>query len=161
MPTHFRENQLLKNLRGRIQKILILLNRKLNFDSKYTHISGNYISQALESLMCQKLKMLHNFWLMDQKLFWLGSMHTEFNADSDAKWVFSKFSIFQVNIPLRNFELNFAIFRKLRGQKKSKFHFLGQFLTLKNMVTKFFRNSNFSDFLGIKSEINHYETANL
>ena len=106
------------------------------------------ISQALESLMCQKLKMLHNFWFMDQKLFWLGSMHTEFNADSDAKWVFSKFSIFQVNIPLRNFELNFAIFRKLRGQKKSKFHFLGQFLTLKNMVTKFFRNSNFSDFLG-------------
>ena len=24
------------------------------------------------------------------------------------------------------------------------------------MVTKFFRNSNFSDFLGIKSEISHY-----
>ena len=147
-------------MRGRIQKILILLNQKLNFDSKYTHISGNYISQALESLMCQKLKMLHNFWLMDQKLFWLGSMHTEFNADSDAKWVFSKFSIFQVNIPLRNFELNFAIFRKLRGQKKSKFHFLGQFLTLKNMVTKFFRNSNFSDFLGIKSEINQWIFSN-
>ena len=141
-------------MRGRIQKILIALNWKLNSDSKYTHISGNYISQALESLMCQKLKMLHNFWLMDQKLFWLGCMHTEFYADSDAKWVFSKFSIFQVNIPLRNFELHFAIFRKLRRQKKSKFHFLGQFLTLKNMVTKFFRNSNFSDFLGIKSEIN-------
>ena len=141
-------------MRGRIQKILIALNWKLNSDSKYTHISGNYISKALESLMCQKLKMLHNFWLMDQKLFWLGCMHTEFYADSDAKWVFSKFSIFQVNIPLRNFELHFAIFRKLRRQKKSKFHFLGQFLTLKNMVTKFFRNSNFSDFLGIKSEIN-------
>ena len=144
-------------MRGRIQKILILLNRKLNFDSKYTHISGNYISQALESLMCQKLKMLHNFWLMDQKLFWLGSMHTEFNADSDAKWVFSKFSIFQVIIPLLNCELNFALFRKLRRQKKSKFRFLGQFLTLKNMVTKFFRNSNFSDFLGIRSEISQYE----
>ena len=141
-------------MRGWIQKILIALNWKLNSDSKYTHISGNYISQALESLMCQKLKMLHNFWLMDQKLFWLGSMHTEFYADSDAKWVFSKFSIFQLNIPLRSFELHFAIFRKLRRQKKSKFHFLGQFLTLKNMVTKFFRNSNFSDFLGIKSEIN-------
>ena len=142
-------------MRGRIQKILSGLNRKLNSDSNYTHISGYYISQALESLMCQKLKMLHNFWLMVQKHFWLGSMHTEFNADSNAKWVFSKFSIFQVNIPLRNFELNFAFFRKLRGQKNSKFHFLGQFLTLKNMVTKFFRYSNFSDFLGIKSEINH------
>ena len=104
--------------------------------------------------MCQKLKMLHNFWLMDQKLFWLGSMHTEFYADSDAKWVFSKFSIFQVNIPVRNLELNLVIFRKLRRQKKSKFRFSGQSLTLKNMVTKFFRNSNFSDFLGIKSEIN-------
>ena len=55
-----------------------------------------------------------------------------------------------------NFEIDFAIFRKLRGQKKSKFRFLGQFLTLENMVTKFFRNSNFSDFLGIKSEISHY-----
>ena len=153
LSTHLRENRVLKNLRGRIQKILISLNQKWNSDSKYTHISGNYISQALESLMCQKLKMLHNFWLMDQKHFWLGCMHTEFNADSDAKWVFSKFSIFQVNIPLRNFELNFAIFRKLRRQKKSKFRFLGQFLTLKNMVTKFFPNSNFSDFLGIRSEI--------
>ena len=26
----------------------------------------------------------------------------------------------------------------------------------KNMVTKFFQNSNFSDFLGIKSEISQY-----
>ena len=58
-------------------------------------------------------------------------------------------------VKLLNCELNFALFRKLRRQKKSKFRFLGQFLTLKNMVTKFFRNSNFSDFLGIKSEINH------
>ena len=33
---------------------------------------------------------------------------------------------------------------------------MGQFLTLKNMVAKFFRNSNFSDFLGIKSEINQF-----
>ena len=32
---------------------------------------------------------------------------------------------------------------------------MGQFLTLKNMVTKFFQISNFSDFLGIKSEISH------
>ena len=34
---------------------------------------------------------------------------------------------------------------------------MGQFLTLKNMVTKFFQNSNFSDFLGIKSEISHFK----
>ena len=33
---------------------------------------------------------------------------------------------------------------------------MGQFLTLKDMVTKFFKNSNFSDFLGIKSEISQY-----
>ena len=82
--------------------------------------------------------------------------HSKFYADFEKKWFFSKFLIFQVLIPLLNFEFNFAFFRKLRRRKKSKFRFLGQFLTLKNMVTKFFRNSNFSDFLGIKSEINHY-----
>ena len=39
----------------------------------------------------------------------------------------------------------------LEGQ--TIFVFLGQFLTLENTVTKFFQNSNFLDFLGIKSEI--------
>ena len=34
------------------------------------------------------------------------------------------------------------------------FRFLGQFSTLKIMVTKIFQNSDFSYFLGIKSEIN-------
>ena len=34
------------------------------------------------------------------------------------------------------------------------FVFLDQFLMLENMVKKIFRNSNFSDFFGIKSEIN-------
>ena len=38
---------------------------------------------------------------------------------------------------------------------------LGQSLTLENMVEKFFRNSNFSDFLGIKSEINQYVKNNV
>ena len=41
----------------------------------------------------------------------------------------------------------------MRGQKNIKVTFLGQFLTLGNMVTKFFENSNFLYFLGIKSEI--------
>ena len=40
--------------------------------------------------------------------------------------------------------------------KKTKFCFLGQFLILENIVTKFFRNSNFSDFLGIRSEISQF-----
>ena len=39
------------------------------------------------------------------------------------------------------------------GEKYQNFGFLGQFSTPKNMIKKFFRNSNFSDFLGIKSEI--------
>ena len=39
----------------------------------------------------------------------------------------------------------------------NQFH-CNQFLTLKNMVTKFFQNSNFSDFLGIKSEISQWFT---
>ena len=43
----------------------------------------------------------------------------------------------------------------LRGRKILKFRFMNQFLTLKNKVSKFFQNSNFSDFLG-KSEISHY-----
>ena len=42
------------------------------------------------------------------------------------------------------------------GRKISKVRFLGQFLTLNNMVLKFSQNSNFSYFLGIKSEIYHY-----
>ena len=39
--------------------------------------------------------------------------------------------------------------------KYQNFVILGQFLTLENMVEKFYQNSNFSDFLGIKSEISH------
>ena len=42
------------------------------------------------------------------------------------------------------------------GEKYENFVFLGQFLTLENTVTKFFGNLNFSDFLGIKSAINHF-----
>lgn len=43
----------------------------------------------------------------------------------------------------------------MRGREISKIRFLGQFLTLNNMVLKFSQNSNFSYFLGIKSEIYH------
>ena len=100
--------------------------------------------------------MLHNFWFMDQKLFWVGCPESQFYADYDEKISFPKFLIFQVNSPLSNFEFFLTIFPKLRGRKISKFRFMGQFLTLKNMVTKFFQNSNFSDFLGIKSEISHW-----
>ena len=60
---------------------------------------------------------------MDQNLFQGGPLHSEFYADFKEKYVFSKFAIFQVIIPLLNCELNFALFRKLRGQKKSKFRF--------------------------------------
>ena len=94
---------------------------------------------------------------MDQKLFWVGCPDSQFYADYDEKISFPKFLIFQVNSPLSNFEFFLTIFPKLRGRKISKFRFMGQFLTLKNMVTKFFQNSNFSDFLGIKSEISHFE----
>ena len=51
LPTHFRENHVLKNLRGRIQKFWIFLNPSWNSDSKYTHISSDRISQALEPKM--------------------------------------------------------------------------------------------------------------
>ena len=40
-----------KKLRGRIQKNFIFLISRLNFDSKYTHMSGNPKSHAVESLM--------------------------------------------------------------------------------------------------------------
>ena len=45
----------------------------------------------------------------------------------------------------------------MRGREISKIRFLGQFLTLNNMVLKFFQNSNFSYFLGIKSEIHQWD----
>jgi len=93
---------------------------------------------------------------MDQKLFWVGCPNSQFYADYNEKRSFPKFWIFQVNSPLSNFEIFSTIFPKLRGRKISKFRFMGQFLTLKNMVTKFFQNSNFSDFLGIKSEISQF-----
>ena len=96
---------------------------------------------------------------MDQKLFWVGCPESQFYADYDEKISFPKFLIFQVNSPLLNFEFFLTIFPKLRGRKISKFRFMGQFLTLKNMVTKFFQNSNFSDFLGIKSEISQSHIA--
>ena len=85
----------------------------------------------------------------------MGCPDSQFYADYNEKKSFPKFWIFQVNSPLSNFQFFLTIFPKLRGRKISKFRFMGQFLTLKNMVTKFFQNSNFSDFLGIKSEISH------
>ena len=43
------------------------------------------------------------------------------------------------------------------GGKFKNFVFgIRHILTLKNMLTKLFRNSKFSDFLGINSEINHF-----
>ena len=48
---------------------------------------------------------------------------------------------------------NFRVGKVHRKNENFRKIFMGQFLTLKNMVTKFFQNSNFSDFLGIKSEI--------
>ena len=81
-------------------------------------------------------------------------MYSEFNADFDEKKL-SNILIFSGTLPTLNFWVFLTIFPKLRGRKISKI--MGQFLTLKNMVTKFFQNSNFSDFLGIKSEISHYK----
>ena len=52
------------------------------------------------------------------------------------------------------FWIQFCNFPKIAWAKKiSIIRFLGQFL--KNMVTKFFRNSKFSNFLGNKTEISH------
>ena len=44
----------------------------------------------------------------------------------------------------------------LKSESRTSVTFKLQFLTLKKMVIKFFRDSNFSDFLGIKSEINQW-----
>ena len=41
----------------------------------------------------------------------------------------------------------------MRGRKISKFRFSGSIFNAKKHDKKIFRNSNFSDFLGIKSEI--------
>ena len=42
----------------------------------------------------------------------------ELNSTFEEKIIFLKFPIFQANIPLKNFEFNFAFFQKLGGQKK-------------------------------------------
>ena len=59
-----------------------------------------------------------------------------------------------------NFEKNYSvIFRKLRG-KKIKISFLGSVFDAEKYGQKIFRHSNFSDFLGIKSEINQLNQRN-
>ena len=50
---------------------------------------------------------------------------------------------------------------KVMKQIRFCFRFFGQFLTLKNMARKFFRNSNFLYNLGIKSVINHCLAATI
>ena len=44
----------------------------------------------------------------------------------------------------------------MRGRKISKFRFSGSIFNAEKHDKTFFRNSNFSDFLGIKPEIHHY-----
>ena len=51
------------------------------------------------------------------------------------------------------FEFLSAIIRKIRGRKISKLRFSGAIFYAQKH--DFFRNSNFSEFLRIKSEINH------
>ena len=70
---------------------------------------------------------------------------------------FFKIFIFKGRYPTVKFWISFCNLSKMRGQKILKFRFLGPFWLLKNMITKFFENSNFSYFLGIKSEINQYD----
>ena len=73
---------------------------------------------------------------MDQKLFWVGCMQSQFYADYNEKKIFenSHFFGYFAHSEVLGF---FLIFPKLRGRKILKFRFIGQFLTLKNMATKF------------------------
>jgi len=83
----------------------------------------------------------------------VGCLQSKFYADYDKKISFQKFSFLGKYSTLKFFV---TIFQKLCGRKISKFRFMGQFLTPKNMVTNFIQNSNFSDFIGIKSEISQF-----
>ena len=80
---------------------------------------------------------------------------TEFYADSDEKIIFQNFDFFLQIAQSMALSLFWQFFGKCVGEKYQNFGFLGQFSTPKNMIKKFFRNSNFSDFVGIKSEIHH------
>ena len=64
-------------------------------------------------------------------------MQSQLYADYNEKKI-SKILIFSGTLPTLKFWVFLTIFPKLRGRKISKFRFMGQFLTLKNMVTKFF-----------------------
>ena len=66
----------------------------------------------------------------------------------------NQFFIFSGTFTTLKFEISFTYFRKIALAENFKVPFLVQFFTLKTVVEKFFGNSNFSDFLGIKSEIN-------
>ena len=80
------------------------------------------------------------------------------SPDSMPKFFFfSKFSFFG------DFHLSqvWNFFKQFSKIALAKFRFLGQFFTLKTMVAEFLGNCNFSDFLGIKSEINLYRLYSL
>ena len=75
-------------------------------------------------------------------------MFLAFKVDPEKR----NFDIFAHAFP-KNCKINFKIWE---WEKYQNFVFWVSFWHLKNMVSKFFRNSNFSDFLGIKSEISHF-----
>ena len=104
--------------------------------------------------------MLHNFWFMNHNLFFDGDYAIKILRSFRWKKYFFKIFIFSGRYPTLKFGISFIDFLKMRGREISKIRFLGQFLTLNNMVLKFSQNSNFSYFLGIKSEIHHYSDLN-
>ena len=64
------------------------------------------------------------------------------------------FHFFSGRYPTLKFRISLCNFTKMRGQNIPKFHSIGQFLMLKNMVRKFTRNPNFLNFLETKTDIN-------
>ena len=115
------------NLIGRYNFVLKFPDRQ--------HTKRNFSQKWSSNTICGRFSIKISFY---PKSTFLLNVHISWT-----KWLISDL------IPKKSEILNLILqfFENCVGKKKSKFCFLGQFLTLKNMVTKFFRNSNFSDFL--------------
>ena len=78
-------------------------------------------------------------------------------SKTDPKNIFFQNFPFSGKYSTLKFWIQFCNFSKITWAKKIKISFFGSVFDPENMVTKFFRNSNFSDFLGIKSEISQWD----
>ena len=124
---------------------------------EFLKITCSKITDGLKIEYVSKLLWIKNFY--GSKTFLYGLL-----AIKILRWLrttnkFPKIFNFSGKYTTLKFWIFSFNFSKIAWAKNFEISFYGLFLTLKIMITKFLQNSNFSDFLGIKSEISHCSTV--